>query len=228
MQPLRDPRPTPDLKICGITDPEQAQAIAQMGVQAIGVIGVPATPRFVEPAQRRALFQLLEHQHPQLHRVWVVADPDDAALEEALNGAGQPSVVQLHGSESDERCQHLKQRYPRQQWWKALRVREPDDLKQLEQYAPHVDALLLDAWSADQLGGTGHRIPLDWLAETELSVPWWLAGGVSAEWVPELLSRVTPQGLDASSRLEERPGWKNLDKVQALVEAVRSTVKSRS
>ena len=50
MQPLRDPRPTPDLKICGITDPEQAQAIAQMGVQAIGVIGVPATPRFVEPA----------------------------------------------------------------------------------------------------------------------------------------------------------------------------------
>ena len=222
MQPLRDPRPTPDLKICGITDPEQAQAIAQMGVQAIGVIGVPATPRFVEPAQRRGLFQLLEQQHPQLHRVWVVADPDDAALEEALNGAGQPSVVQLHGSELDQRCQHLKQRYPRQQWWKALRVREPDDLKQLEQYAPHVDALLLDAWSADQLGGTGHRIPLDWLAETELSVPWWLAGGVSAEWVPELLSRVTPQGLDASSRLEERPGWKNLDKVQALVEAVRS------
>ena len=221
MQPLRDPRPTPDLKICGITDPEQAQAIAQMGVQAIGVIGVPATPRFVEPAQRRALFQMLEEQHPLLHRVWVVANPDDAALEEALNGVGQPSVVQLHGGESVECCQRLKQRYPRQQWWKALRVREPDDLKQLEHYAPHVDALLLDAWSADQLGGTGYRIPLDWVRETELSVPWWLAGGVSAEWVPELLSRVNPQGLDASSRLEERPGWKNLDKVQALVEAVK-------
>ena len=221
MQPLRDPRPTPDLKICGITDPEQAQAIAQMGVQAIGVIGVPATPRFVEPAQRRALFQMLEEQHPLLHRVWVVANPDDAALEEALNGAGQPSVVQLHGGESVECCQRLKQRYPRQQWWKALQVRKPDDLKQLEHYAPHVDALLIDAWSADQLGGTGHRIPLDWVRETELSVPWWLAGGVSAEWVPELLSRVNPQGLDASSRLEERPGWKNLDKVQALVEAVK-------
>ena len=219
---MRDPRPTPDLKICGITNREQAHAIAQMGVQAIGVIGVPATPRFVEPAQRRDLFQLLEEQHPKLHRVWVVADPDDAALEEALNGAGQPSVVQLHGSESDERCQRLKQRYPRQQWWKALRVRKPEDLKQLEQYVPHVDALLLDAWSPDQLGGTGHRIPLDWVHETELSVPWWLAGGVSAEWVPELLSRVTPQGLDASSQLEERPGWKNLDKVKALVEAVKS------
>ena len=222
MHPLRDPRPTPELKICGITDIEQAIAIARLGVQAIGVIGVPNTPRYVEPHQRRSLFNVLEEQHPQLNRVWVVANPEDAALEEALNGAGQPSVVQLHGTESIERCQALKQRYPRQQWWKALRVREPDDLHQLQHYAPWVDALLLDAWAADQLGGTGHRLPLDWLSDTELAVPWWLAGGVSAEWVPELLSRVTPQGLDASSRLEERPGWKNLDKVQALVEAVRT------
>ena len=222
MHPLRDPRPTPELKICGITDIEQAIAIARLGVQAIGVIGVPNTPRYVEPHQRRSLFNVLEEQHPQLNRVWVVANPEDANLEEALNGAGQPSVVQLHGTESIERCQALKQRYPRQQWWKALRVREPDDLHQLQQYAPWVDALLLDAWAADQLGGTGHRLPLDWLSDTELAVPWWLAGGVSAEWVPELLSRVTPQGLDASSRLEERPGWKNLDKVQALVEAVRT------
>ena len=222
MHPLRDPRPTPELKICGITDIEQAIAIARLGVQAIGVIGVPNTPRYVEPHQRRSLFNVLEEQHPQLNRVWVVANPEDAALEEALNGAGQPSVVQLHGTESIERCQALKQRYPRQQWWKALRVREPDDLHQLQQYAPWVDALLLDAWAADQLGGTGHRLPLDWLSDTELAVPWWLAGGVSAEWVPELLSRVTPQGLDASSRLEERPGWKNLDKVQALVEAVQT------
>ena len=222
MHPLRDPRPTPELKICGITDIEQAIAIARLGVQAIGVIGVPNTPRYVEPHQRRSLFNVLEEQHPQLNRVWVVANPEDANLEEALNGAGQPSVVQLHGTESIERCQALKQRYPRQQWWKALRVREPDDLHQLQQYAPWVDALLLDAWAADQLGGTGHRLPLDWLSDTELAVPWWLAGGVSAEWVPELLSRVTPQGLDASSRLEERPGWKNLDKVQALVEAVQT------
>ncbi|QNJ02515.1 phosphoribosylanthranilate isomerase [Synechococcus sp. PROS-U-1] len=218
---MRDPRPTPDLKICGITDLEQALAIARMGVQAIGVIGVENTPRYVEPTQRRALFTVLEEQHPPLNRVWVVADPGDAALEEALSGTGQPSVVQLHGNESRERCQTLKQRYPRQQWWKALRVREPEDLLQLKHYAPHMNALLLDAWSADQLGGTGHRLPLDWLSDTELSVPWWLAGGVSAEWVPELLSHVSPQGLDASSRLEERPGWKNLDKVQALVEAVQ-------
>ena len=59
MRPLRDLHPTPDLKICGITDPEQAQAIAQMGVQAIGVIGVPATPRFPPLLPGIALFQVL-------------------------------------------------------------------------------------------------------------------------------------------------------------------------
>ena len=51
--------------------------------------------------------------------VWVVAEPDDASLAEALAGEGAPSVVQLHGEESPERCSSLKQRYPHVQWWKA-------------------------------------------------------------------------------------------------------------
>jgi phosphoribosylanthranilate isomerase len=89
-------------------------------------------------------------------------------------------------------------------------------------YVQSVDGLLLDAWSPDQLGGTGQRLPLDWLADTTLPLPWWLAGGISAEWIPELLDRVTPDGLDASSRLEVRPGWKDLEKVNALLSAVQA------
>ena len=61
-----------------------------------------------------------------------------------------------------------------------------------------------------------------WDAETTLPLPWWLAGGISAEWIPELLDRVTPDGLDASSRLEVRPGWKDLEKVNALLTAVQA------
>ena len=82
------------------------------------------------------------------------------------------------------------------------------------------DALLVDAWSPDQLGGTGHRLPLEWLSEARLPIPWWLAGGISSEWIPELLSQVSPDGLDASSRLEVRPGWKDLNKVASLLKAV--------
>ena len=219
------------LKICGLTDCDQACEIAAMGVDAIGVIGVPDTPRFVEPNQRRAIFQRLTQEHPALKRVWVVADPSDELLASALSGGGQPSVVQLHGEESPQRCAELRRLYPGTKWWKALRLRGEADLNGIDAYAADVDALLLDAWSPKQLGGTGHRLDPAWLERLETRIgrtlPWWLAGGVSDEWVPTLLHQVNPFGLDASSRVEHSPGVKDLRRVKALVEAVRGNSDNR-
>ena len=219
------------LKICGLTDCDQACEIAAMGVDAIGVIGVPDTPRFVEPNQRRAIFQRLTQEHPALKRVWVVADPSDELLASALSGGGQPSVVQLHGEESPQRCAELRRLYPGTKWWKALRLRGEADLNGIDAYAADVDALLLDAWSPKQLGGTGHRLDPAWLERLETRIgrtfPWWLAGGISAEWVPTLVHQVSPFGLDASSRLEHSPGVKDLRRVKALVEAVRGNSDNR-
>jgi len=189
------------------------------------VIGVPDTPRFVAPRQRKAIFQRLTQEHPLLKRVWVVADPSDQQLASAFMGKGQPSVVQLHGEESPKRCAELRLLYPRIKWWKALRLREEADLNGIDAYADSVDALLLDAWSPNQLGGTGHRLDPAWFERLETRIcsglPWWLAGGISAEWVPTLLQQVSPFGLDASSRLEHSPGVKDLRHVEALIEAVR-------
>ena len=211
----------PALKICGLTDLGQALAVAKIGADAIGVIGVPDTPRYLADAPRRALFECLEQLAPQLQRVWVVANATEDTINKGLSGVGAPTVVQLHGDESPETCLKLRQRHPETRFWKALRLRTPDQLNSVEPYMDAVHALLLDAWNPDQLGGTGHRLPLDWLAEADLPLPWWMAGGVSAEWIPELLAQVNPDGLDASSRLEIRPGWKDLNKVAALVEAIR-------
>ena len=219
---LRDQSTAPAVKICGLTDTEQALAIAAMGADAIGVIGVAGTPRYLEDSPRRALFSQLQLNFPSLLRVWVVADPSNAMLDASLQGEGTPTVIQLHGQETPSQCQALRQRHPEITVWKALRLRSQDDLHAVKGYVQSVDGLLLDAWSPDQLGGTGHRLPLDWLAETNLPLPWWLAGGISAEWIPELLDRVTPDGLDASSRLEVRPGWKDLEKVNALLSAVKA------
>ncbi len=211
------------VKICGLTDINQADAVAALGAQAIGVIGVEGSPRFVAEAKRRELFMHLQHHHPDVERVWVVADLDEQTLDAALGGDGVPSVVQLHGDESPQRCAQLRSRHPCTRWWKALRLRQAEDLRRLQGYGACVDALLLDAWSPDQLGGTGHRLNLDWLETLDrhrpASLPWWLAGGISAEWIPKLLGKVRPDGLDASSRLETAPGIKNLTKVQALIEA---------
>lgn len=218
---MRENRSLPAIKICGLTDPEQALKIAAMGVDAIGVIGVEGTPRFVDNNRRRQLFDSLHRQQPTLKRVWVVAEAEDHQLSAALEGVGRPSVIQLHGSESPERCRILRERHPQVRWWKALRLRSSEDLKLVSAYSTCVDALLLDAWSPDQLGGTGHRLPLDWLGTASLPLPWWLAGGISAEWIPDLLNAVHPDGLDASSRLETSPGRKDLDRVRNLIHAVR-------
>mgnify|MGYP006243261077 FL=1 len=160
-----------------------------------------------------------------------MADPSDELLASALSGEGQPSVVQLHGEESSQRCAELRRLYPGTKWWKALRLREEADLNGIDAYAADVDALLLDAWSPKQLGGTGHRLDPAWLERIETRIgrtfPWWLAGGISAEWVPTLVHQVSPFGLDASSRLEHSPGVKDLRRVKALVEAVRGNSDNR-
>ncbi len=158
---------------------------------------------------------------PGCFGVLVVADPTDDQLEELGAGRGH-AVVQLHGNESVARCRELTQRLG-VRLWKALRVRTPEDLEAANEYAGVVEALLLDAWQPGQLGGTGHRIPTAWLEGFRPASPWWLAGGVGPETVAELLDHLQPDGLDASSALEDRPGVKNLARVAALLAAVRGS-----
>jgi phosphoribosylanthranilate isomerase len=208
------------LKICGLRDPQQAAAVARLGVEAIGVIAVPGSPRHVPPEQRPALFRAIAAVAPACAGVLVVADPTDADLPALLPERGH-RVVQLHGAETPERCGQLRQRLGCA-IWKALRIRSPEDLQLAHGYAPHVEALLLDAWVPDQLGGTGHRIPLEWLEGWTPPGPWWLAGGITPERVAAVLARVSPTGLDASSGVERAPADKDLDRVAALVQAVRS------
>jgi phosphoribosylanthranilate isomerase len=157
--------------------------------------------------------------------VLVVADPCDAQLEELSESHGH-AVVQLHGDESVDRCRELRGKLG-VLLWKALRIRGSQDLQRAATYAGVVDAVLLDAWVPGQLGGTGRRIPTDWLDGFALPVPWWLAGGVGPETVPALLARLRPDGLDASSAVEDRPGVKNLERVAELVAVVRASAAGR-
>ena len=214
---------SPLLKICGLTQPGQAQAIAALGVDALGVIAVPGSPRWLAPPLRPAVFAAACAANPNCQGVLVVADPADAELAE-LRLAGGHRVVQLHGAETPERCAALRQQLDGA-LWKALRIRSPQDLQRAQAYAGVVDALLLDAYVPDQLGGTGQAIPLEWLTSVELPIPWWLAGGLNAQRVTPVLQALgptgLPTGLDASSGVERSPGDKDLTKVAALVDAVR-------
>jgi len=210
----------PLLKICGLRQPDQAEAVARMGVAAIGVVAVAASPRWVPPRERPELFERIAGAAPACRRVLVVADPTDAELGPPAAGPGA-TVLQLHGDESPQRCAALRALVPGLELWKALRLREPADLERAAAYAAVVDGLLLDAWVPDQLGGTGHRIPLDWLQDFAPPLPWWLAGGVRADRLAAMQRLLQPTGLDASSGVERAPADKDLAAVAALVAAVR-------
>lgn len=228
MSPARPPfaaSPKPWLKVCGLRRPEQAAAVAALGVEAIGVIAVARSPRWLEPADRPGLFAAMAEANPACRGVLVVADPADSDLDLLRPEMGH-QVLQLHGEETPERCRQLRRHFgPELLLWKALRLRSSADLARVAAYSAVVDGLLLDAWVPDQLGGTGHRIPVEWLEGFAPPLPWWLAGGITPERVApalQALASAPPHGLDASSGVERAPGDKDLQRVTELVAAVRA------
>ena len=132
-----------------------------------------------------------------------------------------PSVIQLHGNESVHYCREFKNKFPTTKIWKACRLKSINDLKDISQYDENVDAILIDAWDSKSLGGTGNRVPIELLVNKKFKTPWILAGGISAEIIPEIFSKVRPDGIDASSRLEISPGIKDIKKVESLVREIR-------
>ncbi len=209
------------VKVCGITQAKQALTIASLGADAIGIIGVDHSKRFLPNQERKKIFKELEKTFPYLERVLVVANPSDQMISDALTGDGCPSVIQLHGEESIEKCKKLKAQYQNIKWWKAFRINSPKVVSLAEDYQDSIDSILLDAWDPNELGGTGNQLPLEWLEKVNFQIPWWVAGGISSECIPVLLAKVKPYGIDASSKLEKSPGIKDLKKVISLLNAVK-------
>lgn len=206
------------VKICGITQPAQGQAIAQLGATALGFICVSASPRYVTPRQIRAV---VEQLRVPVDRVGVFANATVEEICEIVAEAGL-NAVQLHGLESPEFCEKLRQVLPEIEILKAWRVKTPECLEQVGIYTSCVDALLLDAYHPQMLGGTGKT--LDWVILREFcpSVPWLLAGGLTPDNVLDALRELQPSGIDLSSGVECSPGDKDLDKVALLFKRVRS------
>ena len=210
------------VKICGITQPAQGRAIAQLGATALGFICVPQSPRYVTPQQIAQIIAALEDL-PQLpDRVGVFANAEEAAIAAALTIAPL-TALQLHGNESPEQCHQIRQRWPDLELIKALRIRHTADLEQAQAYEAVVDTLLLDAYHPEQLGGTG--LTLDWgaIAAFRPICPWLLAGGLTPDNIQLALSQASPDGIDLSSGVERSPGDKDLGQVAQLMQQLIKT-----
>jgi len=214
------------VKICGITQADQAIAITELGIRTLGFICVRKSPRWIEPEAIATISQALDDhaqstQAPKTKRIGVFAKADLATIQNTVE-VGQLTGVQLHGDEPLEFAQQVRAALPNVEIIKAVRVRGAEDLAIVQTFATTVDALLLDAYHPTQLGGTGHQ--LDWSTMQEFAppVPWLLAGGLKPDNVMEALSLLSPGGIDLSSGVEHSPGDKDLAQVKKLCHNLRA------
>jgi phosphoribosylanthranilate isomerase len=214
------------VKICGITKPDQAKAIAQLGASALGFICAPESPRFVSPMQiQQIVEQLSQAGCPAVDRVGVFVNPTAAIVMDTV-AIAQLNVVQLHGNESPQFCQALKAILPTVEIIKALRVRNTETLSQTADYLDAIDTLLLDAYvpnaTPGQYGGTGKMIDWAILQQFRPACPWLLAGGLNPDNILDALSQMQPDGIDLSSGVELSPGHKDLGAIEQLFKRLQT------
>ena len=209
------------VKICGITSIEQAVQVAELGTNAIGIISVNESPRYISPEKKKEIFKTLKDLYPNIDRVSVVKDSPIDSIIKGFLGEPNENIIQLHGDEDIDYCQKLKQKVPNIFLWKAFRIKNKEDLDKIKPYENIVDAILLDSWNEETYGGSGKRIEQKYLEDISFSKPWWIAGGVSTEWIDVILKNIKPNGIDISSSIETAPGIKDLEKTKQIIKEIK-------
>src|SRR5262245_15250029 len=202
-------RPAVRIKICGVTQAEEAQACLAAGAHLIGLNFHPRSPRYLELPRAAEIVAALERPERAVG-VFVDRPPKEVAATASALGL---STVQLHGNEPPG---HLVELLPLNVI-RAFRIGIPADLNALSVYLRHTHelgrppyAVLIDAYVSGLEGGTGVTIADELLSEL-MSLPHLiLAGGLTAENVAERVERIRPWMVDVASGVESAPGRKDL------------------
>jgi phosphoribosylanthranilate isomerase len=210
------PNPTSLVKICGVTQLEQALAIAELGADFIGLNFWPHSKRYL-PLDKATVFGAVP---PTARIIGVFVNPDQNDLNEAA-ATGILSGIQLHGDETPEFC--LEAQRHGLPVIKAFQVRDPDMIHTIADY-PQPD-ILLDAYHPHERGGVGATFPWGIAATFREQNParrLYLAGGLTAENVGAAVQGVNPYAVDVASGVEGQvPGIKDLAKVARFIAAAR-------
>jgi phosphoribosylanthranilate isomerase len=208
------------VKFCGFTQLDDVNTAVQLGVDAVGLVFYPLSPRAVTLAQA----QILSAALPAFVSVvaLVVNMPEDELIELANNVSFD--IIQFHGDETPEQCQQLASAVNKR-WMKALRINADQDTLNsvnacIDSFAAAgASSILLDAYHQHKYGGTGARF--DWrLIPHNSSLPIILAGGLDADNVA--VTRELPiYGLDVSGGIEIDKGKKDAAKMRAFMKAVK-------
>src|SRR5208282_4931553 len=204
------------VKICGITNIEDALAAVDYGADALGFIFFPESPRYVSPETAREIISFLP---PFVTTVGVFVNETEQKMREIMQHTGM-NVLQLHGEESPALCVAWHRVI------RALRVKDFIDLKPLEACSK-VSAFLLDTYSPGQFGGTGQIFNWDIAVEAKRFGRIILSGGLNPDNVEKAVKLVRPYAVDVSSGVEEKKGKKDLQKMRLFIERARKAVSTQ-
>lgn len=214
------------IKVCGLREPENILAIAQLPIDFIGFILYPGSPRFVG---KKGLPQWLEKNEEELEGIARVGVFVNAEVDQILNAVHdfRLDYVQLHGDESPEYCREL------QTYWtissmrsaqiiKAFRVDENFNFSNTQAYERLCAYFLFDT-KAQAYGGTGKRFDWSILEKYMGMTPYLLSGGIDETMAAEIrqLNFKQMEGVDINSRFETEPGKKDVDKIDQFVRALK-------
>tara|TARA_B100000900_G_scaffold128746_1_gene108824 strand:+ start:492 stop:920 length:429 start_codon:yes stop_codon:yes gene_type:complete len=138
----------------------------------------------------------------------------------SINSFKYENVIQLHGDEDLSYCKKLRRKFPQIEIWKAFRIKNRNSINEIELFSDFIDAVLLDSWNEQTYGGSGIRINSQYLEELKFSKPWLLAGGISIDWLKQIIIDIKPDGIDVSSSIESSPGIKDLNKTKKLLDLI--------
>jgi phosphoribosylanthranilate isomerase len=205
------------VKICGITRGEDAQLAVELGAAALGFNFYPPSPRYIDPADARAIILKLP---PLITAVGIFANESDDEHVARVAKESRVTVVQLHGPQFPPLEGALAD-FPR---ILAVAVRKGFQPAMLRDLGG--EAFLLDAFDAELLGGTGK--PFNWALAREANRfgTIILAGGLTPENVGQAIREVRPFAVDVASGVESAPGVKDASKLRGLFAAVAKANKA--
>ncbi|SNZ07070.1 phosphoribosylanthranilate isomerase [Persephonella hydrogeniphila] len=205
------------IKICGLTDKEQAVSIGKMGATHIGMIYFEKSPRHIDI---KKIAEISKAIRGLAKSVAVVVNPEKETVENILQIV---DIVQFHGDESIE----FVSLFPKERVIKAFRVKGEQDIQKMKPFMEEGYTVLIDAYSEKSYGGTGKQInPKLAKKISDIYPKTVLSGGLSPDNIKELLEYVKPYGVDASSKLEIKPGVKDLNRVKKFIKMAREFYES--
>ena len=200
------------IKICGITNFEDALNASRPGADALGFVFVENSPRYIKPHDAAHIINKLP---PFINKVGLFVDPSKQEVEDAARIANF-DLLQFHGDESEGFCNQFNLPYI-----KAISVKTDVNLLEYSRKYASASALLLDAYSEEARGGTGKTF--DWnLIPKEGSIPLIVAGGLNNENIADLLRQVMPYAVDVSGGVEISKSQQDCKKMEDFILGVRN------